>query len=73
VKNNVKITVAKKTNIRNQGKQAFKVKEESQAEVGKEAKQNEHNSAEQNKLLFAAEGNVVAKPVEDGEEIIELV
>ena len=29
------------------------------------------SSAEQNKVSIAAEGNVVAKPVEDGEEIIE--
>ena len=39
----------------------------------KKRKQNENSSAEQNKVSFVAEGNVVAKPVEDVEEIVELV
>ena len=78
--NQIVKAVAKKTNIRNQGKRVVQVvienKEESLAEVGKEAKQDDNNSAVQNienKVSFAAEGKVVAKPVEDVEEIIELV
>ena len=75
--NQIVKAVAKKTNIRNQGKRVVQVvienKEESLAEVGKEAKQDDNNSAVQNKVSFAAEGKVVAKPVEDVEEIIELI